>query len=84
MITSSIVLGLIVTALVQWLKNVLATSKVGTLFIVAVLSIVFAIGGALLQHFNLLDLFWGIVGSATVIYSFIVQFLEKPADVTAA
>lgn len=84
MITSSILLGAIVTGLVQWLKSAMATSKVGTLFILAMLSIVFAIGGAVLAHFNLLSLFWGIIGTATTIYAFIVQFLEQPADVTAA
>ena len=84
MIASSIVLGVIASALVQWLKNAFATSKVGTLAILAIVSIVLALVGIVIQHFNLLDMFLGILATANIIYAFLIQFLEKPADVTAA
>lgn len=76
MITSSILLGVLTTALVQWLKNAFKTDKVGTLVIVAVTSFVLALFGWLLAHFNLMATFLTIVASATTIYAFIVQHLE--------
>lgn len=76
MITSSVLLGVLVTALVQWLKNAFKTDKVGTLAIVAVLSFILAIGAWVLAHFNLLETFLAIVASATTIYAFVVQHME--------
>lgn len=77
MITSSVLLGVLATALVQWLKNAFKTDRVGTLAILAVVSLILALFGWLLAQFNLYATFATIVASATTIYAFIVQFLES-------
>ena len=75
----TIFLGAIVTGFVQWLKNAFNTSTAGTLALVALLSFILAVGGAVLQHFNLLPAFLAIVASASTIYAFIVQHMEAPS-----
>jgi len=72
----TVLLGAIVTGVVQWLKNKYQTSKAGTLAIVAVSSFVLAIGAMLLQHFNLWGTFISVVATATTIYAFIIQHFE--------
>lgn len=72
----TLLLGALVTGLVQWLKNKYATSKVGTLFIVALLSFAGAFIAYTLQHFDLWETTLKIVATATTIYAFIIQHFE--------
>jgi len=80
MIVESIVLGVLVSAAVQWLKKKYKTSKKGTLAMVAVISIVLAFAGWILQQFNMLATFSVILASASTVYAFILQHLEKEEE----
>ena len=77
MILESIVGGILVSAAVQWLKKKFETSKRGTLVIVAVLSIVLAFAGWILQKFNMLATFSVILASASTVYAYVIQHMEK-------
>lgn len=76
MIGESILVGALVSGIVQWYKNKFKTTEAGTLLAVAAASLVFAAIGWVLQEFNLLQTFWVILGSATAIYAYIVKHLE--------
>lgn len=80
-----IFLGVIVSTLVQWLKNKYGTSKVGTMAIVIGLALAGALGVSLLNHYGLWDSFWKIIVMAGAFYGFIIKNIEdilKKPEVT--
>lgn len=74
---SYVFLGVLVTGLVQWLKNKYKTSKSGTLMIVAGLSIAFGVILKLLEWYNLMESVLSILAASTAVYAFIVQHFES-------
>jgi len=76
MLAELAILGAVATALVQWLKQKY-DSKAVTLAMLVVVSFVLALGVWFIQENNLWTWFLGIMATANLIYSFIVQHLEK-------
>jgi cyanate permease len=76
MLAELAILGVLATALVQWLKQKYA-SKAVTLAILVVISFILAVGVWLIQENNLWTWFLGIMATANLIYSFIVQHFEN-------
>lgn len=75
--TSLAILGTLTTLLVQWLKNKFGTSELGTLTIVALLSLV--LGGVVyfISGTSFMETFWGILVIAGAIYTYIIERFEK-------
>lgn len=75
MLAELAILGAIATALVQWIKQS-QKSKLFTLSVLVVVSFVLAVGVWLVQEYNLWAWFLGIMATANLIYSFIIQHFE--------
>lgn len=75
MLAELAILGAIATALVQWIKQS-QKSKAFTLAVLVVVSFVLAVGLWLVQEYNLWAWFLGIMATANLIYSFIIQHFE--------
>lgn len=71
------IVGVIVSGLVQVLKNRWATGRDETLLLVAGISVVAGLGYYLVQRADLLEPIMAILGFSTVIYSFIIKRFEQ-------
>ena len=70
------ILGVLATALVQFLKKKFESNKAGTLVILVVISFIISFAVWALQEYNLWQWFLGIMATANLIYAFIVQHVE--------
>lgn len=74
--------GVIVSLFIQWLKNKMKTDKLGTLTIVAFVSLIVAIIYWFFQGTGILEAFISILGFAGATYSFIIlRFKEDDIDI---
>lgn len=76
MLAELAILGAITTALVQIIKQGVK-GKAATLGVLAAISFVLATVVWLLQEYNLWSTFLGIMATANLIYSFIIQHMEQ-------
>lgn len=76
MIGELTILGALASVLVQWLKQK-GQSKLFSLTVLVVVSVVLAVGAWFIQEYGFWELFLGIMASASLIYSFLIQHLEK-------
>lgn len=76
-ITSFVVIGAIVSALVQFLKNKFGTTSPATLFIVVALSILAGSFYFFVKGTSYWEPIIAILGSAGAVYTFIIQRFEE-------
>ena len=78
-----LILSALASALVQWLKNLPVNgNKALSLTILIVVCFGLALAVWALQQFNLWASFLGILATANLIYSFVIQHFEKKNDLS--
>lgn len=72
-----LIVGATASALVQFLKNRMGTSKAGTLLTLVAVSVILAGAGTIIMQYDLWEQFVGIIATANLIYSFLIQHVEE-------